>query len=53
MQKIGSIQKPFVVTGQNTIFLLQEIGRVTLFLASGFLHIFSRPFQFEKIIAQI
>ncbi|MDM8517427.1 ABC transporter permease [Desulfobacterales bacterium HSG16] len=53
MQKIDLIQKPFAVTGRNAIFLVQELGRMALFLSSGFFHIFSRPFQVEKIVTQV
>ena len=39
--------------GKLAIFINRELGRITVFFIEGFLLIFSRPFQFVKIVHQI
>lgn len=44
---------PFVFTGRWTIGLAEELGRFAIFLIRGFLHLFSWPIQWMKLLDQI
>ena len=48
-----NIQNGFAALGRPAIFLIQELGRIAIFFAQGFIHIFSYPFQYFKISDQI
>jgi len=39
--------------GSNSIFTLEELGRLTLFLISAFKSLFSRPFGFKDLLKQV
>lgn len=45
-------KNPFAVVGRLVIFGIQEMGRIALFLISGFYEIFSRPVNLSRIIEQ-
>jgi len=51
---IVNILENFVLDlGQKAIFVILEIGRIAIFCFKSFVHIFSYPLQFTKIIQQI
>ncbi|MBI9077677.1 MAG: ABC transporter permease [Desulfatibacillum sp.] len=49
----GVVVEPISVTGRKTIAFIQEMGRMSIFFVHSFLHMFSLPFQFVKVITQI
>jgi phospholipid/cholesterol/gamma-HCH transport system permease protein len=53
MTNTTNLLYPFNVLGRYTIFIIQEMGRLGSFFFQGFIHIFSPPIQFNKIIQQI
>jgi len=48
-----STKSPISILGGRVIFLIQEMGRITVFFLQGLVHIFSSPFQISKTIHQI
>lgn len=44
---------PITGLGRNALVFIREMGRISVFLIQGMLHIFSFPFQFSKIIHQV
>ncbi len=52
MKYIDSLKYPVSLLGRHTLFLIREMGRIAIFFFKGFIHIFSLPFQFFKIIEQ-
>lgn len=52
MKYVDFLKNPLSVLGRHTLFLIREMGRIAVFFGDGFLHIFSFPFQFFKIIQQ-
>lgn len=44
---------PVYALGRQTIFLIQELGRIAIFFVKGFLLIFSFPLQISKTIEQV
>ncbi len=44
---------PFNQMGRYALFLIQEMGRIGVFFIQGFMHIFSHPVQFPRIVQQI
>ena len=43
----------FIFLGAYPVFIIKKFGEFGIFLFNGFLHIFSLPFQFSKILNEI
>lgn len=53
MDIIDKSQNAVAAIGARVISFIQELGRIALFFAAGLGHIFTRPWQFDKLIQQI
>lgn len=53
MFRVSSLINPFTSLGRGIIFIIMEMGRIAIFFFKSLALIFSRPFQFGKIIQQI
>jgi len=53
MEHLSILTAPIANLGHQTIFTLQELGRLTIFFLRGCVHIFSYPFQISKFIYQL
>ncbi len=53
MSQAAILTAPIAATGRFVLFLLQEMGRLTLFFLRGLIYIFYFPFQFYKIAEQV
>lgn len=53
MQMPAIIKNPVHGMGKDTLFIIQELGRIAIFFLKGLFHIFSWPLQFRKLIEQL
>lgn len=53
MGSLTLIQNPVRKMGKDTLFIIQELGRIAIFFMKGIMHIFSWPLQFRKLLEQL
>ena len=53
MELLNTLKNPTVALGHYTIAFIQDLGRIALFFAKGFVLIFSLPLQINKALQQI
>ena len=52
-QELPSLLVPFAVLGDNCLYILQDLGRMGIFLVQAILGIFRRPFRFGELVKQL
>lgn len=53
MDRLATLKTPLSNLGRSAIQPVQEMGRIAIFFFGGFLHIFTLPFQWAKIVDQV
>ena len=53
MELFVAFKSPLISLGRYTIDTIKDMGRIALFFAKGFVLIFTRPVQFNKILQQV
>ena len=53
MMRLAIVEDQLSAFGRLTIFLIQEMGKITIFFFKGFFLIFSLPLQISKTIQQV
>ncbi len=53
MDRLSMLRTPFTTLGAKIIFIIQELGRLGIFFARGFFHIFTYPIQIAKFVDQL
>lgn len=51
--QLPNILAPFSLTGNTTIYLLADLGRMGIFLVQSLLGIFKYPFRFRELVKQL
>ncbi len=52
MEPLAYVKAPFSKLGEKVLFILQELGRITIFFLEGLIHIFY-PFRLYKLLEQL
>ena len=53
MDLFVAFKSPLISLGRYTIDAIKDLGRIALFFSKGFVLIFTRPVQFNKILQQV
>ena len=53
MELFVAFKSPLISLGRYTVDTIKDLGRIALFFSKGFLLIFTRPVQFNKILQQV
>ena len=53
MELRAALKNPTIALGRYTIAFVEDLGRIALFFIKGFVLIFSRPLQINKVLQQI